>query len=550
MTITNTTVWGNTSNSAGGGIYNFQGGTFKAVNSTIVDNVTLGGPGTGGGIDGPSDGGTTLENTIVVFNTDGSGAGATADDIAGGTLAAASAYNLVGVDETGSLVNRTDGNLVGVLTPDLGSLTSNGGPTETIPLLDDSPAISAGSTALAVDSSGDPLVYDQRGPGFPRTNLINGTVDIGAYQFQATSQGSPQVTVNPVNLTYGTALDDSQLSGTATVLVSGTPVNVPGTFSFGSLVGTVLGAGSGQTETVTFTPTDATDYQSVQLPVTVNVAAALPLLSANNVTLPEGTALDNSQLTGSASWVVAGAVVDVAGTFSYTTAFNTVPAPGATVEWVTFTPIDAVDYLIETDRIIVTEQAAVAVTATLATSANFIALGQPIRFTVTVSPSSGEDITPTGVVTLNVNGASGTLVDGVATITTSFAAGVTAVTASFSANSQFLGAVSNTVYELAGSNLIPQTSDYVSAAWAGASFTAAEPVMWTDGTTHYIGLDAFGTVQSGAAGVRAGRHRQCCRRARTPSGSRSIKTSRLPAQARAARARPSQSRHHPARAVT
>ena len=249
------------------------------------------------------------------------------------------------------------------------------------------------------------------------------------------------------------------------MLVSGTPVNVPGTFSFGNLVGTVLGAGSSQTEPVTFTPTDTTDYQSVQVPVAVNVAAASPLLSANNVTLPEGTALDNSQLTGSATWVVASSVVDVAGSFSYTTGLNTVPAPGATIEWVTFTPIDSVDYLPETDRVIVTEQTVpVAVTATLATSANFIAVGQPVRFTVTVSPSSGDNITPTGVVTLSVNGASGTLVDGVATITTSFAAGVTAVTASFSANSQFLGAVSNTVYELAESNLMPQTSDYVSAA--------------------------------------------------------------------------------------
>ena len=150
--------------------------------------------------------------------------------------------------------------------------------------------------------------------------MINGTVDIGAYQSQATSQASPQVTVNPVNLTYGTALDDSQLSGSATVFVSGAPVNVPGKFSFGSLVGTVLGAGSGQTETVTFTPTDTTDYQSVQLPATVNVAAASPLLSVNDVTLPEGTALDNSQLTGSTTWVVAGTAVGVAGTFWYTTA--------------------------------------------------------------------------------------------------------------------------------------------------------------------------------------------------------------------------------------
>ena len=106
----------------------------------------------------------------------------------------------------------------------------------------------------------------------------------------------------------------------------------------------------------------------------------------------------------------------------------------------TFTPTDSVDYLTETDRIIVTEQATVAVTVTLATSANFVARGQPVTFTVTVSPPGGENATPTGVVTLNVNGASGTLVDGVAMITTSFAAGVTAVTASFSANPHSWGA--------------------------------------------------------------------------------------------------------------
>ncbi len=494
-----------TSNTArfGGAITNDDLSTI--VNSTIANNVATGGFDSGGGIRNDVGNQLTLNNTIVALDTEGTGQGATGDDIGGQPPSASSAYNLIGVDLTGTLTTGPNGNQAGVSDPGLGTLADNGGPTETIALLAGSPAIGGGSAGLAVDSSGNPLAYDQRGAGFPRTNLDNGSVDIGAFQTQSTGQTTaPEVTVNPDDLTFGTALDDSQLSGTATVLVQGSPVNVPGTFTFGSLSGTILGVGSGQTEPVIFIPTDTTDFQSVQVQVTVNVAAALPLLSVSNVTLPGGTALDNSQLAGTATWVVGGSIVNVPGTFSYTTAVNAVPPPGATVESVTFTPTDAVDYTTETDRIIVIEEPAVAVTVALATSANFVAPGGPVTFTVTVSPPSGDSVTPTGVVSLNVNGATGTLVDGVATITTSFATGLFAVTASYGTTPQFLGAASNTVYELAGSNLGPQAGDDVSAAWAGTSFTPGEPVTWTDGTTHYIGLDAFGSVQAGVDGVQAG----------------------------------------------
>ena len=46
--------------------------------------------------------------------------------------------------------------------------------------------------------------------------------------------GTPHVGVNPVKLTYGTALANSQLSGTATFIVNGTTVLVPGTYSYTS----------------------------------------------------------------------------------------------------------------------------------------------------------------------------------------------------------------------------------------------------------------------------------------------------------------------------
>ena len=75
LTITNVTLSGNTAGDAGAAIYNsINGATLKAVNSTIADNVDLGGPGTGAGIDSAANDGTTLKNTIVVLNTDGTGA--------------------------------------------------------------------------------------------------------------------------------------------------------------------------------------------------------------------------------------------------------------------------------------------------------------------------------------------------------------------------------------------------------------------------------------------------------------------------------------------
>ena len=82
--------------------------------------------------------------------------------------------------------------------------------------------------ALAVDAQGNPLAYDQRGAGFARTT--NGTVDIGAIEGGARPL-TPQVSVNPVDLTFGTVLADSQLSGTATVTVGDQVTSVSGSYT-------------------------------------------------------------------------------------------------------------------------------------------------------------------------------------------------------------------------------------------------------------------------------------------------------------------------------
>ena len=101
-------------------------------------------------------------------------------------MSSTSAYNLIGTGGSGGLVNGTNGNQVGVADPGLdpNGLQNNGGPTQTIALLPGSPAIDAGSNALAVDpTTGQPLTTDQRGTGYPR--IVNGTVDIGAFEFQS-----------------------------------------------------------------------------------------------------------------------------------------------------------------------------------------------------------------------------------------------------------------------------------------------------------------------------------------------------------------------------
>jgi hypothetical protein len=159
------------------------------------------------------------------------------------------------------------------------------------------------------------------------------------------SQGRPSVIVNPVNITYGTALDNGQLSGTAVFFLSQKVVIVPGTFTYNSLPDGVLGAGDGQSEAVTFTPTDTTTYTTVPLTATVNVAQATPTVeSVNPVNFTYGTALDNGQLTGTVTWTVNGSPVTLQGTFAYTTATGVLGAGNGKSETVTFTPDDTTNY--------------------------------------------------------------------------------------------------------------------------------------------------------------------------------------------------------------
>jgi hypothetical protein len=183
--LSDATAAGNTATTQGGGIVN--DGTLVAVNDTIVFN-TVGASGTGGGLSVTSPSVATLVNTMVAPIVAGTGSSAAASDI-GGTVASSSSYNLIGTGGLGGLTNGLAGNQVGVASSAVGlrtaGLAKNGGVLETIALLPTSPAVDAGSAAVAFDFVGDQaILYDARGSGFSRFNSgpSANLVDIGAYE--------------------------------------------------------------------------------------------------------------------------------------------------------------------------------------------------------------------------------------------------------------------------------------------------------------------------------------------------------------------------------
>jgi len=147
-------------------------------------------------------------------------------------------------------------------------------------------------------------------------------------------QATPTITwTAPAAITYGTALGAGQLDATA---------SVPGTFAYTPAAGAVPGAGP-QTLSVTFTPTDSTDYTTVTATVSLTVSQATPTITwATPAAIPYGTALSGTQLNATAS---------VPGTFAYNPAASTVLTAGSHTLSVTFTPTDAADYTTATANV-------------------------------------------------------------------------------------------------------------------------------------------------------------------------------------------------------
>ncbi len=211
--------YGGTGGDGSGGALNIGAGagTVALLNSTLAGNQATGGAGAGGnrpGYPGSGAGGglavagtaPQLHDTIIATNAAPSAYGYSGADVNGAV--ASQGYNLIGDGTGGSGFAASDlvGGAVAPIDPRLGPLAYNGGPTQTMALLFDSPAINA------ADNSGAPL-FDQRGPGFGR--ISGGAIDIGAFELQAGHAATHLVLSGPAGVTGDTpftvtvvALDD------------------------------------------------------------------------------------------------------------------------------------------------------------------------------------------------------------------------------------------------------------------------------------------------------------------------------------------------------
>ncbi|MBI3422190.1 MAG: putative Ig domain-containing protein [Acidobacteria bacterium] len=233
VTVTYSTLSGNSATSVGGGIYNANLGTITVVNSTLTGNTSTVNGGQGGGLyNGNGLGGTvTLTNCTVAGNTANRAGGiynqgadlvrlrntlvaantaTTAPDAFGGLTSLGN--NLLGKSDgstglTNNVNNDKVGTLAAPLDPLLAAPGNYGGPTQTQRPLPGSPAINAGDNCVFDNTcSPNPLGFnltsDQRGATFSRK--VGGTMDIGAVETSyalAATGGTPQSTVVNTNFT-------------------------------------------------------------------------------------------------------------------------------------------------------------------------------------------------------------------------------------------------------------------------------------------------------------------------------------------------------------
>ncbi len=210
VTISNSLLSGNRVevNSDGGAIFTANS-ELVIENSTLSDNLTLSDSGAihavsdANLVSGSNTGQSTTDivNSTIAFNRDFAGS-VTAEARAGTTSLITVSnsifsnnldrnFNAFGagqaliISDGFNISDDFSGNLTGTgdqqgIDPLLLPLADNGGATLTHALRLESPAIDAGSNALAVDSNGNPLATDQRGTGFAR--VLDGSVDVGAFE--------------------------------------------------------------------------------------------------------------------------------------------------------------------------------------------------------------------------------------------------------------------------------------------------------------------------------------------------------------------------------
>ena len=158
------------------------------------------------------------------------------------------------------------------------------------------------------------------------------------------SQATPSLAwTTPAAITYGAPLSAIQLNATATGTGPNSGVALPGIFIYTPAAGATPTAGQ-HTLSVTFTPTDSTDYTTAVTTVPLTVNKATPTITWVPAAITYGTGLGINQLNATATGLGTLASTAVPGIFSYSPFDGTVLTAGSHTLSVTFTPTDSADY--------------------------------------------------------------------------------------------------------------------------------------------------------------------------------------------------------------
>ncbi|MCL2661437.1 MAG: hypothetical protein FWD64_13095, partial [Acidobacteriaceae bacterium] len=199
----------------------------------------------------------------------------------------------------------------------------------------------------------------------------------------------------PAAITVGTALGSAQLNATA---------NVDGTFAYTPAAGTVMNTSGTMLLSVTFTPADTANYNTVTktAALSVKALALAPVTWTAPASIVYGTALSATQLNAKAT---------IAGTFVYTPAAGAVLPGGSNTLSAVFTPADTSTYATRTvTQILKVTQAKPAIvwttpaTTTVGTALSAAQLNATANTpgTFTYTPAAGTVLSTIGTQTLSV----------------------------------------------------------------------------------------------------------------------------------------------------
>ena len=337
------------------------------------------------------------------------------------------------------------------------TVSGNPAPTGSVSLTSGSYAptavtLNSGNATIVIPAGTLPIGSNNFSVAYTPDTASSSTYNSATGSASVIIQGYPVVTwPTPAAITYGTVLSGTQLNASATGV---TGASLPGVFTYSPLSGTVLTAGS-QTLSVSFAPTDTTDYTSpVLATVQLQVIKANPTLTwTTPAAITYGTALNGTQLNAVATGVTG---ASLSGVFTYSPLSGAVLMAGSQTLSVSFAPTDTTDYTTPATTTVQLQVSKAASTVTLVSSLNPILLQNPVTYTATVSSTAGK---PTGTVTFDDGGVAISTCTGVAVTTATGLAncavtytttGSHSITVLYNGDTNFLSAgPSNTVSEAA-----------------------------------------------------------------------------------------------------